>query len=55
MEYQDGQYVLTNKISDENLREMIINMDETDSAGFRQFVQQHWGTILTERGEIVRM
>ena len=54
MEYQDGQYVLTNKISDDNLREMIINMDETDSAGFIQFVQQHWGTVLTERGEIVK-
>ena len=54
MEYQDGQYVLTNKISDNNLREMIINMDETDSAGFREFVLQNWGTVLTERGEIVK-
>ena len=54
MEYQDGQYVLTNKISDNNLREMIINMDETDSVGFREFVQKNWGTVLTERGEIVK-
>ena len=32
MEYQDGKYVLTNKISDRNLREMIINMDDADPA-----------------------
>ena len=54
MEYQDGQYVLTNKISDNNLREMVINMDDTDSLGFRDFVLKNWGTVLTERGEIVK-
>ena len=51
MEYQDGAYVITNKISDRNLQEMIINMDDTDSAAFREFVERHWGEKLSERGE----
>lgn len=54
LEYQDGKYVITNKISDDNLREMIINMDESDSAAFREFVEKQWGTRLTERGEVIR-
>ena len=53
LEYQDGQLVLTNKISDENIREMIINMDSTDSVEFRKFVQVHWGKSFNERGEVV--
>lgn len=54
MEYQDGKYVITNKISDKNLREMCINMDDTDSANFRKFVETQWGERLNERGEIVK-
>ena len=53
MEYQDGAYVITNKISDRNLQEMIINMDDTDSAAFREFVERHWGEKLSERGEVI--
>ena len=54
MEYQDGKYVITNKISDRNLQQMFINMDDTDSVNFRNFVLKHWGVQLSERGEIVK-
>ena len=43
LEYVDGGYVITNKISDKNLEEMRANMDETDIEGFDEFVQKHWG------------
>ena len=43
LEYVDGGYVITNKISDKNLQEMRENMDETDVAGFDEFVERHWG------------
>ncbi len=46
MEYIDGEYVLTNKISDQNLREMRSNMDETDIEAFDKFVEENWGTKL---------
>ena len=51
MEYQDGKFVLTNKITDKNIGEMIINMDEQDSAVFREFVKVHWNCVFNERGE----
>ena len=51
MEYQDGKFVLTNKITDKNISEMIINMDEQDSAAFREFVKVHWNCVFNERGE----
>lgn len=51
MEYQDGKFVLTNKITDKNIGEMIINMDEQDSAAFREFVKIHWNCVFNERGE----
>ena len=54
MEYQDGKYVITNKISNKNIQQMFINMDETDSQNFRKFVLDHWGVNLNERGDIVR-
>ncbi len=43
MEYVDGRYVITNKISDNNLREMRNNMDESDQEAFDMFVNKHWG------------
>ena len=43
LEYVDGKYVITNKISDKNLEEMRANMDETDVEGFDEFVESHWG------------
>ncbi len=44
MEYVDGGYVLTNKISDQNTREMRNNMDDTDAELFDKFLERNWGT-----------
>ncbi|MCI8999855.1 MAG: Flp pilus assembly complex ATPase component TadA [Clostridia bacterium] len=44
MEYIDGEYVLTNKISDHNIKEMRENMDDTDLEAFDKFVEENWGT-----------
>ena len=53
LEYQDGKYVLTNPISDVNLEEMCINMDDADSVKFRQFCQDKWGITLSDRGKVL--
>ena len=42
LEYVDGEYVITNPISDANLQGMRENMDETDLADFDRFVEKHW-------------
>ena len=42
LEYIDGEYVITNPISDENIKEMRNNMDETDVEAFDKFVKKHW-------------
>ncbi len=44
MEYVNDGYVITNKISEQNLREMRANMDETDQEEFDKFVKENWGT-----------
>ena len=43
LEYQDGKYVLTNPISETNIREMRNNMDDSDLDGFNDFLQRNWG------------
>lgn len=43
MEYVDGEYVLTNKISDSNIAAMRLNMDESDIEEFDKFIEQNWG------------
>ena len=43
LEYVDGEYVITNKISDKNLQEMRANMDESDVEEFDKFVERNWG------------
>ncbi len=43
LEYVDGEYVITNPISEENLRGMRSNMDELDLEKFDKFVEKHWG------------
>ena len=43
LEYVDGEYIITNKISDKNLEEMRANMDESDVEEFDNFVEKHWG------------
>lgn len=44
LEYQDGTYVLTNKITDSNIREMLNNMDDADAEDFVKFVERNWNT-----------
>ena len=44
LEYVNDGYVITNKISEQNLREMRSNMDETDQEEFDKFVKENWGT-----------
>ena len=48
MEYVDGEYVMTNKITDKNLQEMRANMDESDIDEFDQFVDRLWGSQMAE-------
>ena len=43
LEYIDGEYVITNKISDFNIREMRLNMNDADAEQFDKFVEKHWG------------
>jgi len=44
LEYIDGEYVVTNPISDENIRDMRNNMTELDAEAFDRFIEKHWGT-----------
>ena len=44
LEYHDGNYVITNKITDKNIREMLNNMDDGDAEDFIKFVEKNWGT-----------
>ena len=43
MEYHDGKYVLTNPISENNIKEMRNNMDDTDKVEFDKFLDRNWG------------
>ncbi len=42
LEYVDGEYIITNPITDENITEMRNNMDDTDREDFDRFVEKHW-------------
>ena len=42
LEYVDGEYIITNPITEENLRGMRENMDESDLEQFDYFVEKHW-------------
>ena len=46
MEYIDGEYVITNPITKENIVEMRNNMDETDVEEFDKFIEKHWGNMM---------
>ena len=52
LEYHDGTYVLTNKISDRNIKEMINNMDDSDQEDFKKFVERNWGTKIKTFADI---
>lgn len=43
LEYVDGQYVITNPITAQNIKEMRNNMDESDVEEFDRFIEKHWG------------
>ena len=43
LEYHNDSYVLTNKISDTNIREMRNNMSAEDAEAFDTFVERNWG------------
>lgn len=43
LEYHDGTYVLTNPISEHNIREMRNNMDDADVVEFDKFLEKNWG------------
>ena len=47
LEYHDGEYVVTNKITDHNIQEMRLNMDDKDLADFDKFIEDHWGSSRT--------
>lgn len=47
LEYVDGEYIITNPITELNLREMRNNMDETDTEAFDKFVGKHWDNMQT--------
>ncbi len=51
LEYQDGVYVLTNPISEANIRAMRNNMDDSDLEGFDDFLQRNWGIKLKNDNE----
>ncbi len=52
MEYHDGIYVLTNKITDHNIQEMRLNMDDKDLAEFDKFIEDHWGSSKNSTAEV---
>ena len=43
LEYVDGEYIITNKISDNNIKEMRLNMTDSDAEEFDSFVERNWG------------
>ena len=48
LEYVDGEYIITNPITQENLREMRMNMNDIDLENFDKFVEKHWGNSLKQ-------
>ena len=51
--YVYGEYIITNPITQENLKEMRLNMDETDLESFDNFVEKHWGNNIKSAHETV--
>ena len=49
MEHINDRYVLTNRISDTNIREMRDNMDESDVEAFDKFLEDNWGYKVKDR------
>ena len=53
LEYHDGEYVLTNPISEKNIKEMLNNMDDTDAEEFKKFVKRNWGIDAHRDSEMI--
>ena len=53
LEYHDGTYVLTNPISDKNIKEMLNNMDDNDAEEFKKFVKRNWGIEAHRDSEMI--
>lgn len=53
LEFIDGQYVVTNKITDYNINEMRNNMDDTDVEEFDEFVEKYWGKQKIKSNRII--
>ena len=43
LEYHNDEYVITNKISDANIKEMKNNMNDRDIEEFEKFIERNWG------------
>ena len=52
LEYVDGEYQITNKITDKNLSEMRANMDESDLGEFDAFVEKYWGDQIKKERKV---
>ena len=53
LEYHDGTYVLTNPITDRNIKEMLNNMDDNDAEEFKKFVKKNWGIDAHRDSEMI--
>ena len=53
LENIDGEYVMTNPITDQNIKEMRNNMDESDIEGFDKFIERNWGIKSKETVPVV--
>jgi len=49
LEYVDGSYVITNPITENNLKGMRENMDSSDLEQFDAFCEKHWGKASKKR------
>lgn len=52
LEYIDGEYVITNPITNVNIKEMRNNMDEADVEEFDKFIEKHWGNSAKETVQV---
>ncbi|MCI8636840.1 MAG: hypothetical protein HFJ36_03130, partial [Clostridia bacterium] len=52
LEYVDGEYVITNPITEPNLKGMRENMDDNDLEKFDKFVERHWGDRVHQSVEV---
>ena len=53
LEYHDGTYVLTNPISEKNIKEMRNNMDDSDVTAFDEFLERVWGIKPKKESEVL--